>query len=445
MSLLDLYDSLALLEEKEQNKPVCYSLSLFTLNLIPMTRDLSFVHLRRQLAERCVRMSPNTPFPLCQLGWESVRSYEEEDDEEALQEAQLLFNAAWETATVPSPSVPSELEQTAFWKSQTARTNTSAKATKHSSKTSTKIRSKGTSTTRRGGANKSVPRRASLEKSKAPPPKRTSPRRTPPPKSAHGLRTRAPGQQSLPPLAKGQKPPKATTRKTTAKVGRSKPPPTTTPTKAAFLRTNERKPKRKEAVSSPSKAGKESSSTPTVSKPPHDTDSSKAASLLQLVNIKLGLARVAVLRYEKDSNEQNRKNVDEHFGYVLENDPHNYDVYVDYGAFLEACEDGSSAVIALYDRFPFGNEEHPSFDDAYLHGEAIRHIMKQKLLNHSTLKKHLIGLGRALGLRRIESYIDTLDESGKYTNTLKEIYAAVNHKNVDDKDLQPFFKFKCWV
>ena len=28
---------------------------------------------------------------------------------------------------------------------------------------------------------------------------------------------------------------------------------------------------------------------------------------------------------------------------------------------------------------------------------------------------------------------------------LKSLYAGVNNKSVDDPDLQPFFKMKCWI
>jgi hypothetical protein len=49
-----------------------------------------------------------------------------------------------------------------------------------------------------------------------------------------------------------------------------------------------------------------------------------------------------------------------------------------------------------------------------------------------------------MGLPAIEGHVKTLDEKFKYSKMLREIYAAINGKNVDDPSLQAFFKFKCW-
>eukprot|EP00055_Hartaetosiga_balthica_P017075 m.111703 g.111703 ORF g.111703 m.111703 type:complete len:1203 (-) comp9242_c0_seq7:719-4327(-) len=440
--LLEMYDALAIVEEKEGNKGICCSLSLFTLNLIPTSNDLSFVALRRCLARRCVLMSPCSSVPLVQLGWEFLRDFEERGEKEALSEAQLLFDAAWETTQTQCQGVPKALQQSQWWRGREG-----------GSEDKISRKSPASSTTSKG-----IPRKSSLTSSKVPPPKRSSPRRTPPPKSANGSRPRksatklAPISKPLPSTSTtsslrssssqkkiGRNPvsPKAShaseklsiSKATTNKQGKKE--------NVAFLRTKPGQKQKPSAVKLEGKGNRaltqDRSQTATTTKP---------ASKQQLVAIKLGLARVAVLRYGVKE-EGMRQAVDEHYSFIIDQDPQNYDAYVDYGSFLEELD--RAAAVALYDRFPYANEETPSFDDAFLHGEAVRHIMKLELYTHPTLPKHLVGLGRALGLRRIESYIDKLDQLGNFSNMLKEVYAAINHKSVDDKDLQPFFKFKCWI
>ena len=44
----------------------------------------------------------------------------------------------------------------------------------------------------------------------------------------------------------------------------------------------------------------------------------------------------------------------------------------------------------------------------------------------------------------LEKYIKILDEKFK-NDLLKSVYAGVNGRSVDDPELQPFFKVKCWI
>ena len=44
----------------------------------------------------------------------------------------------------------------------------------------------------------------------------------------------------------------------------------------------------------------------------------------------------------------------------------------------------------------------------------------------------------------LDKYVKILDEKFK-TQTLKEVYAGVNGRSVDDPELQAFFKVKCWI
>lgn len=44
----------------------------------------------------------------------------------------------------------------------------------------------------------------------------------------------------------------------------------------------------------------------------------------------------------------------------------------------------------------------------------------------------------------IDKYIDILDGKSM-TKLLKSVYARIHDRQEDDKDLQDFFKFKCWI
>lgn len=44
----------------------------------------------------------------------------------------------------------------------------------------------------------------------------------------------------------------------------------------------------------------------------------------------------------------------------------------------------------------------------------------------------------------IEKYVQILEAKFK-NELLMNVYAAVNHKAVDDPDMQAFFKFKMWL
>eukprot|EP00051_Salpingoeca_urceolata_P024392 m.428022 g.428022 ORF g.428022 m.428022 type:complete len:96 (-) comp20230_c0_seq31:39-326(-) len=83
--------------------------------------------------------------------------------------------------------------------------------------------------------------------------------------------------------------------------------------------------------------------------------------------------------------------------------------------------------------------------DGYLHGEACRLLMKLEVYDDPRLMSSMIGLGKVMGIQSIEKYVQVLDDKLKYSAMLKEIYAKVNGKTVDDPDLVAFFKFKCWA
>lgn len=86
-----------------------------------------------------------------------------------------------------------------------------------------------------------------------------------------------------------------------------------------------------------------------------------------------------------------------------------------------------------------------TFDDAYIHGEMVRLLMKNEKYDDPRLGPSMISLGRVMGLTVLEKYVDTLDKTFKYSKLLMQVYAGVHGKSVDDPDLKQFFKFKCWI
>jgi len=44
----------------------------------------------------------------------------------------------------------------------------------------------------------------------------------------------------------------------------------------------------------------------------------------------------------------------------------------------------------------------------------------------------------------LDRYVKILEEKFK-NKLLQRVYAGVNGKDVDDPDMQAFFKFKCWT
>lgn len=119
---------------------------------------------------------------------------------------------------------------------------------------------------------------------------------------------------------------------------------------------------------------------------------------------------------------------------------HVHDAYIELGDLLSKTE--PIKAVDVYSKFPFSDP--PSFDDAYLHGEIVRILMKGGLYDDPRLVTSMIAMGRALGIGVLDRHVTTLEAKFK-TSLLKQVYAGVHGKSVDDPDLQTFFKFKCWT
>ena len=151
---------------------------------------------------------------------------------------------------------------------------------------------------------------------------------------------------------------------------------------------------------------------------------------------RLGLART-LTRTQKDSR---WAEITELYYTVISIAPHVHDAYIELGDMLAKTD--PQQAIEVYSKYPFGKEL--SFDDAYLHGEIIRLIMKTESYDDPNLEKSLIAYGTVMGFSALEKHVSVLENKFKY-GLLKNVYAGVNKKDINDEELQQFFKFKLWV
>ncbi|XP_063048932.1 uncharacterized protein LOC134442896 isoform X2 [Engraulis encrasicolus] len=151
---------------------------------------------------------------------------------------------------------------------------------------------------------------------------------------------------------------------------------------------------------------------------------------------RLGLARA--LSRTEDTHQQACSLYQE----VIAMAPEVHDAYIELADLLVKTD--PLAAVEVYSRFPLKPISEQTFDDAYITGEIVRILMKQEQYDHILLASNLIAYGKVMGLGCLEKYIDVLEGNFK-TDLLKNMYAGIHDKSVDDKDLQEFFKFKCWI
>ena len=151
---------------------------------------------------------------------------------------------------------------------------------------------------------------------------------------------------------------------------------------------------------------------------------------------RLGLARTLA----KNSDQ---KKQEESYGFyreVIDMAPQVHDAYIELGEILAKSD--PVAAVDVYAKFPFNDP--PTFDDAFLHGEIVRLLMKSESYDNPRLCTSLIAMGKALGIGVLEKQV-TILESKFQSKLLKQVYAGVHGKSLDDPELQAFFKFKCWL
>lgn len=126
---------------------------------------------------------------------------------------------------------------------------------------------------------------------------------------------------------------------------------------------------------------------------------------------------------------------------VISMAPSVHDAYIELADSL--IKSDPMKAVDTYSKYPF--KEPLTFDDAYIYGEMVRLLMKNQKYDDPRLGPSMISLGKVMGLTVLEKYVETLDKTFKYSKLLKQVFAGVHSKSVDDPDLQQFFKFKCWV
>jgi len=140
------------------------------------------------------------------------------------------------------------------------------------------------------------------------------------------------------------------------------------------------------------------------------------------INARLGLARLLVKQQDssRPADVQKDDEIESLYRDVIKMAPDLHDAYIELGEILAKVKPADA--IDVFCRFPFQSSSAAvgSFDDGYLYGEIVRLLMKEERFEDERLKEY------------------------KYNKLLREVYAGVNRKSVDDPDLKAFFKFKCW-
>lgn len=151
---------------------------------------------------------------------------------------------------------------------------------------------------------------------------------------------------------------------------------------------------------------------------------------------RLGLARTLT----KTADQKKQDECCKFYREVMDMAPHVHDAYIELGEILAKSD--PVAAVDVYAKFPFNNP--PTFDDAFLHGEIVRLLMKSESYDNPQLCSSLIAMGKALGIGVLEKQVSILENKFQ-SKLLKQVYAGVHGKSLDDPELQAFFKFKCWL
>ena len=143
------------------------------------------------------------------------------------------------------------------------------------------------------------------------------------------------------------------------------------------------------------------------------------------------------------------------YNVVIDKAPHEHDAYIELAELVVASD--PAAAVDVYCKFPVQDDSKKddkaadegdtnvdeSYDDAYIHGEIVRLLVKIEQYDDPRLEKSMISVGRLMGLSYLEKPVKKLEDKFKY-KMLMRVYAGVNRTTVDDPDMEAFFKVKCW-
>ena len=76
-----------------------------------------------------------------------------------------------------------------------------------------------------------------------------------------------------------------------------------------------------------------------------------------------------------------------------------HDAYIECGEILSKTD--PLLAVDVYCKFPVS--ETPTFDDAYIVGDVVRHLMKAEKFDDPRLQSNLISMGRVLGIGEVSN------------------------------------------
>ncbi|TPX59727.1 hypothetical protein PhCBS80983_g02259 [Powellomyces hirtus] len=167
--------------------------------------------------------------------------------------------------------------------------------------------------------------------------------------------------------------------------------------------------------------------------------------LARTLHRRLNLLKDQTSRLDTDTIKSHITQIEKHYLDAIVLCPRNHDAYIELGAILEQHV-SLDAVADLYGKFPFERTEQlgTSQDDLYIDSEITRIYMKLKRYKDPVLIRSLIAEGREMGIGILSKHMETLDAASE-SKTLREVYAGVNRKQIDDPDMVAFFKMKYWM
>ena len=404
-------------------------------------------HTHCQVFQLGVQLQPSSSDALCHLGNSQLVQFEATNEQRWLADAELSFRASIEMegkAIIPT-IVPEQLCQQEWWKKQhkdpaakdEGTKKPAAAAAVSSGQTQPKQTPAGKQPATARGKQAPQPARAQPSGGGRGPVTKPAAGRGQGPTAAGAGRKTAASRQQVGPAKPGQRVVAAAnvkggaSGKTVATLGELK-------SGAAAKKQNGG------TVSSSSSSTVATEKAPPTEAKKDDVNSNagtsettKAAEVnKKSYHPRLGLARTLA----KNSDQKKQEESHGYYREVIDMAPQVHDAYIELGEILAKSD--PVAAVDVYAKFPFNDP--PTFDDAFLHGEIVRLLMKSESYDNPRLCTSLIAMGKALGIGVLEKQVSILE--GKFqSKLLKQVYAGVHGKSLDDPELQAFFKFKCWL
>ena len=410
-------------------------------------------HTSMQVFQLGVQLQPSSSDALCHLGNGQLMQYDATNEEHWLVNAERSFRASidMEGKAIIATLIPEQLAAQDWWKKQKAATASQGKpaeAKKPTTGTSSQKQAASTSAAKQttGAAARGKP---------------GQPARAQPSGGGGGGKTAAKPVTSRGPTGLAARkttgsgpaasrqtsgPAKAGQKGGAAATGNMKGAATASGGGKSVATLGELK---SGVVKKPSNGGGGGGTTPSTSTtstaPETKTDISKTAAVTEAgkaeVNKKSYQPRLGLARTLAKTSDQ-KKHEESHGFYreVIAMAPQVHDAYIELGEMLAKTD--PVAAVDVYAKFPFNDP--PTFDDAFLHGEIVRLLMKGESYDNPHLCTSLIAMGKALGIGVLEKQVSILENKFQ-SKLLKQVYAGVHGKPIDDPELQAFFKFKCWL